>query len=263
MSEYALITGGSRGIGLELALELASRGFSVIITARGAEALKKSASAIKDKYAVNVEIIPCDLSEDHGADILVSEIRKKNITIHTLVNNAGIGLYGSFLELDDADQSRMLHLNLITLVRLTKLFLPDLILKRGGVLNVASTAAFQPGPLMAVYYASKAFVLSFSEALHRELKDKGVSVTALCPGPTRSEFYSAGKIDNTRLLRSGLLRLMHPGEVAAAGLRAYMRGKRVEIPGFMNKAGAFLVRYAPRGVVLWFMLKLNEQRGGG
>ncbi|MFP4014653.1 MAG: SDR family NAD(P)-dependent oxidoreductase [Chitinispirillaceae bacterium] len=261
MSEYALITGGSKGIGLELAKEFASKGFSVIITARGAEALNEAAQGIKDKYGVTVEIIPCDLSQEKGADFLVSEIKKKNITVHSLVNNAGIGLYGSFLELDDAAQNKMLHLNLVTLVRLTRLLLPDLVLKKGGVLNVASTAAFQPGPLMAVYYASKAFVLSFSEALHRELKERGVTVTALCPGPTRSEFQNTGKIDNTRLLRSGLLRLMHPGEVAAAGFRAYMRGKRVEIPGFMNKAGAAVVRYAPRGVVLWFMLKLNEQRG--
>ncbi|MFP4163588.1 MAG: SDR family NAD(P)-dependent oxidoreductase [Chitinispirillaceae bacterium] len=260
MSDYALITGGSKGIGLELARQFAAHGFSVIITARGAKSLKDAASRMEEDYGVRVRIIPCDLSKDDGPDYLVSRIRKWNVTVHTLVNNAGIGLYGSFWELQEGDQNAMMHLNIVSLVRLTKLLLPDIQQSNGGVLNVASTAAFQPGPLMAVYYASKSFVVSFSESLHQELKNRHLNVTALCPGPTRSQFHSTAKIDNTRLLKSGLLRFMHPKEVAQAGFEAYMKGKRVEIPGFMNKVGATMARFAPRTLVLRIMLLLNQQR---
>ncbi len=260
MPQFILITGGSKGIGLELARAFASRGYSLVLSSRKQEHLDNAATTIKTDYQVEILTVPCDLSDDSGPEQLFNAVKGNSITIHTLVNNAGVGIYGEFTKISAPAESRMMHLNINSLVTLTRLFIGDILKSRGGILNVASTAAFQPGPLMAVYYASKAFVLSFSEALHEELKEEGVKVSVLCPGPTRSEFYSAGDIDNTRLLKSGIMRMMSTSAVAEAGYKGYISGQRVIIPGIMNQLGALAAKAAPRWLAARFIHFVNQQR---
>ncbi|MDQ6699094.1 MAG: SDR family NAD(P)-dependent oxidoreductase, partial [Acidobacteriota bacterium] len=183
----------------------------------------------------------------------------ENTAVDYLVNNAGFGLGGAFVETDLQTELDMMQVNMVSLVHLTKLFARDMAVRKSGrILNVASTAAFQPGPLMAIYYASKAFVLSFSEALAEELRGSGVTVTALCPGPTATEFQRRAKLDNARLFKGKTLAVMSAAKVAAIGYRGMMRGKAIVIPGVLNRIGVQSLRIAPRFIVRRAARKLQE-----
>lgn len=247
----ALITGASSGIGLELARVFARKGYSLLLIARSQQRLDQVAADLKP---ARVQVMAQDLSLP-GAP---AEIRDAVPKIDVLVNNAGFTVFGKFAETPLGDELNMMQLNMTALVALTKLYLPGMIAAHSGkILNVASTAAFQPGPLMAIYYATKAFVLSFSEALANELEGTGVSVTALCPGPTETEFQQRGKMQNSGLVKGR--KIMDAKTVAEAGFHALMSGKTVEIPGLKNKLLAQSVRVSPRGMVTKIVRKMQEE----
>lgn len=245
--QTALITGGSGGIGLELAKVLARNGYDLVLVARTRDALEAAAGQIEGKQDVNVHVFAADLRRREAPEAIFDFLHNENIPIEILINNAGFGLGGEFAETELTRELEMIQVNIAALTHLTKLFLPPMIkAKSGRVLNVASTAAFQPGPLMAVYYASKAYVLSFSEALSEELRHSGVTVTALCPGPTRTDFATTAEVTNSRLF--SLFGSADAGDVAEYGYRAMMNGTRVAIPGFRNKIVAQANRFAPRAI---------------
>jgi short-subunit dehydrogenase len=247
----ALITGASGGIGLELARIFAREGYELALVARSRERLDGIAAELKP---APVRVIVKDLTLADAAD----EIRREVPKIDVLVNNAGFGVYGPFVKTPLADELGMLQLNMNALVVLTKIYLPGMVERGSGrVLNVASTAAFQPGPLMALYYATKAFVLSFSEAIASELEGTGVTVTALCPGPTATGFIARGKLENARLFK--LMRVMDARSVAEAGYRGLMAGKTVVVPGLVNKVLAQSVRISPRRMATKITRKMQEQ----
>lgn len=254
-----LITGASFGIGYELAKIFAKEKYNLILVARNLEKLNQ----IKDELQnpdIQIFTIQKDLSQPNSPKELFDEINKKGLEIDILINNAGFGLLGSFAELDLQAQLDMIQLNITSLVHLTYLVLPQMIAKNSGkIMNVASTAAFQPGPNMAVYYATKAFVLSFSEALYAELKSKGITVTALCPGPTRTEFQKRARMENINLERSKLIPYMSAEKVARIGFDGLMKGKRVVIPGLLNKTGTKLVKIFPKSFVLAVLKKFNTK----
>ena len=246
-SRTALITGASSGIGKALAEQFARDGYHVVLAARRVDALQALAGELRQRHGVAATVIAADLETEDGAERLFAEVKRQGLTLHALVNNAGYGSFGEFAQSELAPDMKMMQLNMNTVVVLSKLFMPDLRATRGRIMNTASTAAFQPGPYMAVYYATKAFVLSFSEALAEELRGSGVTVTALCPGPTASGFQ-----DKAEMHASGLVngkKLPSSDEVATAGYKAMQRGQRVFIPGVMNWLLAQSVRFTPRRVV--------------
>lgn len=230
---HALITGASSGIGLELAHIMAREGHHLILSARNVLALEDLAIELRDKYQVDVKVIPCDLSEPRSACAFYKEIKDQNLSIDCLVNNAGFGLLGDFKDQDPDMLHRMIELNCSSLMVLSRLFADDLIASKGRILNIASVAAFYSGPLMAVYYATKAFVVSFSEALNFELKKHGVSVTAHCPGPTHSNFQDRAGMHNTSLFT--LLPVPSSKIVAEHAYRAMMKRKSLAIHGIVNR----------------------------
>lgn len=250
----ALITGASTGIGFELARILAREGNNLILVAKSSERLKLAADKIRKEFpSIQCETLEADLASSSAPVKLADAIRAKNWNVDILVNSAGYGDFGSFLETSLEKELQMMQLNMVTLVHLTKLFVKGMTeRKRGRILNVASTAAFQPGPFMAIYYASKAFVLSFSEALNNELKGTGVSVTALCPGPTESNFTKAANLEGNKLFKSGV---MDARAVAEVGYRGLMSSKSVVIPGLRNRVLASAVRFMPRDLVTQFSRK--------
>src|SRR5438045_741754 len=222
----ALVTGASVGIGRDLAIVLAENKHDLVITARNQQQLEALAGELRQKFDVKVDVLPQDLAKPQAAREVFDELEGRKIAIDLLINNAGFGGHGRFDREDRDEILGMLQVNIVALTELTRLFLPAMVdRKRGRVMNVASTAAFLPGPLMAVYYASKAYVLSFSEAVAAELKRTGVTVTALCPGPTITEFQKRAGIAESGLFQSGLT--MDSMTVARIGYRAMMRGKRV------------------------------------
>jgi len=240
----ALITGASEGIGRELAKCFAGHKHHLVLVARSEEKLKRLAGEISSAHGVRVSCLAQDLSVPDGALKVRKRIEELGLAIDVLVNNAGVGTFGLFAEADMERELRMMQLNMGSLTALTKLFLPEMLKRhRGRILNVASTAAFQPGPLMAVYYASKAYVLSFSEALANELEGTGVSVSVLCPGPTWSGFQQSAGMESSKLFRRGV---MSAADVAGIAYRELMRGKTTIIPGWRNKILAFSVRLGPR-----------------
>jgi short-subunit dehydrogenase len=238
----AVITGASAGLGVEFARQLSRRGYALVLAARRKERLDSLSKELGKARAVAI-----DLSKKDAAAKLMADIEANGETVDLLVNNAGFGLIGRFAELDGKRQRQMIDLNVGTLTELCRAVAPGMIeRKSGGILNVASTAAFQPGPKMAVYFATKAYVLSFTEALHEELKPIGVKVSCLCPGPTRTEFGDvAGFGGNGMFDRVA----MESPEVVEAGLDGLDRNKAVVIPGFVNKVTANSGRFAPRSVV--------------
>jgi hypothetical protein len=256
MTAVTLITGASGGIGEELAYCAARAGRSLVLVARSGSELSRVADRIKSDGHARPEIFPLDLTEAGAADKLADFLKSKSFTVFELVNNAGWGLVGQVALLDRADQLNSIDLNIRALTDLTIRFLPEIIAARGGVLNVASTAAFQPGPFMAIYYASKSFVLSFSEALWYELRGR-VRVTALCPGPVLTGFQKRSNMGKTRISQ---LPAMMPKPVAEAGWRGFERGKRVVIPGLMSKLTAFLGPRVPRKPVLAITGYLTSHR---
>ncbi len=246
----ALITGASGGIGADLARLFARDGYRVILVARSEEKLRTIAGELDGDFIV------ADLAQPGAPDLILEKLR--GVEVDVLVNNAGYGVVGMFAENDVMKQVEMIQVNVVALTHLTRLFLPQMVQRRrGGVLNVASTAAFQPGPLMAVYYATKAYVLSFSEAIAEELRDSGVNVTALCPGPTATGFAAAASMESTRLFT--LTTPMSSAQVANAGYEGLRNGKRIVIPGLRNRLMAQSVRISPRRLVTTIVRRLQEQ----
>ncbi len=240
----ALITGASSGIGYELSKIFAQNGNDLVLVARNAEKLKEIAETFQAEYKVTVHIVPINLATSNGPDELFQHLQRANIAINFLVNNAGFGVIGKFTTNDLATELEMIQLNITTLTHLTKLFLKGMVERKfGRIMNVASTAAFQPGPLMAIYYASKSYVLSFSEAIANELKGTGVTVTALCPGPTETDFGKRANMEGTKLFAAGV---MSAERVAKIGYKKMMKGTTIAIPGFKNKMLAQSVRVSPR-----------------
>ncbi len=254
----ALITGASSGIGLEFANLFAKDGYHVVLTARNEKRLHEIADQLKAKYGTEATIFAKDLSMTDAAEELTAEILSKGIEIDILINNAGFAAYGPFNETSWKDEKDMIQVNITALTTLTKHLLPGMIKRnRGKILNVASTAAFQPGPLMAVYYATKAYVLSFSEAIDYELLNTNVSVTALCPGATATNFEKRASLESSRLFQSGA---MNAHEVALSGYNALMKEKAVDVPGFKNKALANIVRFLPRKTVLKIVHYVQDKK---
>lgn len=255
----ALITGASSGIGLELAKLFAADGHDLVLVARSTDALKDLAADLEKRHRVRVTVIPKDLSRIESCREIYEECREAGLRISFLVNNAGFGGWGPFWKTDFGRETEMMNLNMISLATLTKFFLKDMVeANEGKIFNVASTAAFQPGPLMAVYYATKAFVLSFSEALAEELKETRVTVTALCPGPTDTNFKNAAGMEKSMLFSKHLK--MDVGSVAKAGYEGMKAGKVIVVPGFKNSAIAKIVRLIPRSLVRASVRKMQEAR---
>jgi short-subunit dehydrogenase len=242
VKKVALVTGASAGLGVEFARQLSERGHRLVLAARRKERLEGLAAELGKARAVAI-----DLSKKDAAAKLMADLEANGEEIDLLVNNAGFGLIGRFAKADAKRLRQMIDLNVGTLTDLCRAVAPRMIdRKSGGIINVASTAAFQPGPNMAVYFATKAFVLSLTEALHEELKPHGVHVTCLCPGPTRTEFGDvAGFGGNGMFDRVA----MESPEVVAAGLEGFDKNKAVVVPGLVNKIGASSTRFAPRSVV--------------
>ena len=246
MSETVLITGASSGIGLELAKCFAADGCSLILVARNQDALEKLAEELRRKNTIEAIVLPADLSLPETPKRIFAELSAQKITVDVLVNNAGFGANGSFAELSLPRQLEMLQVNITALTELTGLFLPGMIQrKRGGILNVGSVAGFMPGPGMAVYYATKAFVLSFTEALAEEVLGTGLTVSVLCPGPTESNFGNVARGKKVRQLKTSK---MSSEAVAVYGHRAFRKGKITAVSGFQNKVFVFLNRFSPRWV---------------
>lgn len=245
--QTALVTGASGGIGLEIAKVLARKRFDLVLVARNRDALEAAAGQIEGKHTVSVHVFAADLRRREAPEAIFDFLRNENIAIDVLVNNAGFGLGGEFAETELTRELEMIQVNVAALTHLTKLFLPAMIKRKSGrILNLASTAAFLPGPLMAVYYATKAYVLSFSEALAEELRNSGVTVTALCPGPTRTDFADAAQVGSSGAL--GTFGVAEADEVAEYGVSAMLNGRRVAIPGIRNKLVAHANRFAPRAL---------------
>lgn len=255
MSQFktALITGASMGIGKDIAQELAGQVDHLILVARSEKALNELAATLAEQYKIKTTVIAQDLAVPGAAEALHTKTLAFGVDI--LVNNAGFGLKGSFLDLPLIEQQKMMHLNMITLTELCHLYGTDMVKQgKGRIMNVASVAAFQAGPKMAIYCATKAFVLSFSEALDVEMQAKGVRVTALCPGAVDTNFHDVAKNDSKLLLSTA----MQPGPVAKAGVNAMLRGKRVVIPGWLNLLTIFSVRLMPRRAVNSLTLKMID-----
>ena len=242
MKKVALITGASAGLGVEFARQLSKRGHRLVLAARRKDRLDALAKELGNARAVAI-----DLSKANAAAKLMADLEAAGEQVEILVNNAGFGLIGRFAELDPKRERQMIDLNVGALTDLCRAVAPGMIKRKSGaILNVASTAAFQPGPKMAVYFATKAFVLSFTEALHEELKPHGVKVTCLCPGPTRTEFGEVAGFGGNGAFDKVA---MEAGEVVEAGLKGMDRNRAVIVPGLVNKIGAISTRFAPRSVV--------------
>ena len=237
-----MITGASAGLGVDFARELSKRGHKLVLVAR-----RKDRLAALAKELGNARVVAIDLSKPDAADKLMADVAKAGEQVELLVNNAGFGAIGRFAELDAKRQRQMIDLNVGALMDLCRAVAPEMIARKSGaILNVASTAAFQPGPKMAVYFATKAFVLSFTEALHEELKPHGVKVSCLCPGPTRTEFGEvAGFKGSGAFDKVGMESL----PVVVAGLRGLDQNRAVVVPGLVNKVGAASTRFVPRSIV--------------
>jgi short-subunit dehydrogenase len=246
--ETVLITGASSGIGAALAEEFASHGHDVVLLARSEGRLEQIGGRLRQQYGVEAHIIARDLSLSESAREVLDELRARSIQIDVLVNNAGMIVYGEFSETDLQAELQMIGVNLLATTELTKLFLPVMIQNGyGRILNLGSNGSFAPSPLNAVYSATKAYVLSFSEAIAEELASTGVTVTALCPGATESDLQRRAGMDDVRLLQRGV---MSAKAVAEAGYAGLMAGERVVVPGLMNKLQIFLLRFLPRRMVV-------------
>ena len=225
--------------------------------ARSHDRLVELAARLESEFRVKTLVIARDLSRPTAVDEIYEEVSAASMTVEMLVNNAGFPVFGLFAQTQLETELEMLHVNVIALTALTKLFLRGMVERQAGrILNLASTAAFEPGPLMAVYYASKAYVLSFSEALANELRGTGVTVTALCPGPTRTGFQKRGVMEASRLVQG---QIADAKSVAVAGYRGMMSGKTIVIPGFSNKLIPWVVRVSPRGVVTRVVRRMQER----
>lgn len=243
-----LITGASSGFGLEFSKIFAETGHHLLLVARNEEKLEKLQHALERKYGIDVYILTQDLSVPHAAKKVARYVKSQNLRVEILINNAGFGDYGAFVSSDLTKQTQMIDLNIRSLMEMTHTFLPGMVKRgRGRILNVASIASFEAGPKMSVYYATKAFVLSFTESLSEELRGSGVTVTALCPGPTDTGFSKAAEMPNGRF--ANLFRLTKPQDVAYYGYRALMSDWVIAIPGRMNRLAVIAVKFLPRKII--------------
>ena len=259
MRKTALITGASAGFGVEFARMFAQHRNDVILTARRGDRLSELAASLESKYKLNAHVIVADLAATDGARKLFEQVQEKRLEVEYLINNAGFGTFGEFAETNCKESMDLVRVNVAAITELTALFLPAMVTRRSGrVLNVASAAAFQPGPLMATYFASKAYALHFSEALNEELEGKGVSVTALCPGPVRTEFQQVAGMETSGLVAKK--RLISIEEVVEAGYKAMMQGKAFVIPGVGTRLLSFSVRFMPRRFVAKFVHRMQADR---
>lgn len=253
---WALVTGASSGIGAEFARILASKGYPLVLVARREENLRALARELESAHGMATRVLVSDLSVGGAAEALWRQVEEAGLEIGVLINNAGFGDHGSFSQADWDRTHQMLQLNIVALTALTRFALPPMLARgEGYILNVASTAAFQPGPGMAVYFATKAYVLSFTEALWSELQGSGVVATTLCPGPTQSEFFTAANMGSKSMAKR---KLPSSREVADLGLRGMFAGKRTVIHGFANRVLAASNRFVPRGAVLSVTRKMLE-----
>ncbi len=257
-TQTALITGASAGIGYELAKLFAKNRYNLVLVARNGPKLSQFADELQRHYGVSAKSMAVDLSWPQGPYSLFDDVQHSGTHIDVLVNNAGYGKFGEFAKMPLEDDIGMIQLNMVTLTVLSKLFLGPMLARRyGKIMNVASTAGFQPGPMMAVYYATKAYVISFSEAIANELKSSGVTVTCLCPGATDTEFQKRAGMENTVLVKK--LKPMDAETVARAGYEGLMSGKTLVIPGVRNRVLAESVRFAPRKLVTAISRKILER----
>lgn len=244
---YALITGASSGIGYELAKLFAKDKHNIILIARREDRLKQLSRDLENDYKIKTLVIPKDLSQSQSAQEIYDILKQDDITIEYLINNAGFIVYGRFSDTNWSDDHKMIQLHMVTLTHLTKLFLPDMLIRKNGkILNIGSTGSFVPGPLNAVYCATKNYILSLSEAIAEELNGTGVTVTALCPGGTKTEFAEKANIKYSSVY---FFEVMEANRVARIGYKALMKGKRMVIPGKLNKIQIFLIRFTPRILV--------------
>lgn len=256
--KYALITGASTGLGKDFAHSLAKLGYTPILVARSVNKLKSLATEIKQKYGLDSIVIAQDLSVANASEKVYKAVKKLKLHVSCLVNNAGYGLNGEFHKNSFLEESKMIQLNVTTLAELCHLFLQEMVSNKDGyILNVASTAAFQPGPFMTNYYATKAYVLSLSEGLAEEVKDYGVTVSCLCPGPTKTEFFERANMTGSKLVQSSFL-AMNSQEVVDIGLKALFKKRVVKIPGFLNFILAESVRVTPRFIIRKIAKYLNK-----
>ncbi|MEI7534529.1 MAG: SDR family oxidoreductase [Verrucomicrobiae bacterium] len=254
MNETVLITGASSGIGLELAKCFAADKSNLILVARSTAALETLAAELRHEQNIEVHVVTADLSRPEAATEIFEQTGRAGLTVDVLVNNAGFGLHGSFVELPQVRQLEIIQVNVAALVELTGLFLPSMLKRRrGGVLNVGSVAGFLPGPNMAVYYASKAFVLSFSEALHEELVGSGICVTNLCPGPTETNFSQVARSHRVRETRT---HKVSASSVARIGHEDFRNDQCLSVPGLQNK---FLTAVVTKLLPRWALRSLASR----
>jgi uncharacterized protein len=252
----ALITGASAGIGRELARAFARDRYDVVLAARRIEALEQLAGELIGTHGIRASAMAVDLAEPGAAPKLYDQLQRAGATIDVLVNNAGFGAQGRVVDIPLERQREMVQVNVTALTELTRLFLPGMVERNtGGILNVGSTAAFQAGPWMAVYYATKAYVLSFTEAVAEEVAGSGLRVSCLCPGPTATEFAEAAQMTKVRLFQRAT---MSAADVARIGYDGWKDGKIIVIPGASNRVGAALVRVSPRPIVRRLVKRLNQ-----
>ncbi|HWP06356.1 MAG TPA: SDR family oxidoreductase [Polyangiaceae bacterium] len=257
-NRWVLVTGASSGLGAELARRMAEHGAHLVLTARSRDRLEELAQDLRRVNGTRTHVVPVDLADPDGAATLARTVRELGVPIAHLVNNAGIGSAGAFAELDAARESSLVELNVAAIVRLTRALLPGMLAAGdGGVLNVASTVAFQPVPYMATYAATKAFVVSFTLGLATELEGSGVRVMALCPGPVRTGFQAAAGIE-----RPGLpIAVLSAQRTVELALAAYARGERLFVPGVVNGLQVGAARLLPRGLTAWATKRTMQRLG--
>jgi uncharacterized protein len=253
---YALITGASGGIGEQLALLAAADGYNVILVARDKVALKRVAELIEQRYGVTTLVLAQDLAQPKSPKLIFDSVKRQNISVSVLINNAGFGDYGEFSKSNRSIQLSMIDLNIRALTELTHLFLPEMVKRRKGyVVNLGSIASFLPGPLMSVYFASKAYVLSFSDALAQELKGSGVSVTCLCPGSTKTQFGNAAHVKTSHSTQTSRVT---PKQVAVFGWEAMKKGKTRAIYGNSNRFTILAMKIVPHNLVARIVEKIQK-----
>lgn len=258
MKKTVLITGASNGIGFELAKVHASKGDNLVLVARSVDKLETLKAEIEKEFKVSVKNIQKDLSMHNAAQDIFDQLKQSNIQIDYLINNAGFGDFGLFHESNWLKMEQMINLNITALTQFTRLYLPEMVKRGNGkIMNVASTAAFQPGPTMAVYYATKSYVLHLSEAISNEIKNTGVTITALCPGATESGFKDAADLQESKLFKNK--NLPSSKEVAIYGYEQMMKGKVVAIHGTMNYLLANSIRFTPRALVLKIVRMIQDK----
>jgi short-subunit dehydrogenase len=255
----ALVTGASSGIGLDLAKLFAAGGHNLVLVARNEEALRALAAELEQKHGIKAHVLAKDLADQASAQQIHDELSNRGIAIEVLVNNAGFGTHGPFARSELVKELTMIQVNIVALIQLTRLFLPQMISRKSGkIMNVGSMAGFVPGPYMSVYFATKAFVLSHSVALAQEVSKKGITVSVLCPGPTKTDFQRRANIAESKFLKKP--RSMTSMDVAKAGYDGLMAGKLIVVPGLSNKAIRVASKIAPRTMLARVAGKMNRDR---